>query len=335
MKNILWIAALSTSCVTLDPILPFFNPIHCSEVSEATCDPNHPDFKSDSDPDWDLACVPCDEAYDWSFEHPWREFTLDGDYTDVRGIPVEQVEEARFTVDGGKELDAYFIDGHGENEALADTTIILNHGNYVGIEHYLPRVRFLYELGYNIFVWDYRGFGKSGPTDPPTLAQMMSDARNAYEHARGLAPDNKKLIIYGMSIGGMPAGEMASQYKACAQMFEAAYNSVTAKIETNTALSLPGSFLTSGLAENDVKLRNTKTPTLIMHGDSDDRIHIDEAQRLYNSIPAKTPADMVIIKNAGHGLGGKRGGVPEQGLQAYGDIMLTFLEEHARNCLSE
>ena len=335
MKNLVWISVLSTSCLTLDPILPFFNPIHCSEVTKATCDPDHADFPADSDPEWDLACTKCDEPYDWSYPHPWREFTLDGDYTDVRGIPVEQVEQVRFQVEDGEELDAYFIDGHGENEALAETTIVLNHGNYVGIEHYLPRVRYLYELGYNIFVWDYRGFGKSGPKDPPTLPQMMSDARYAYEHARSLVPDNKKIIIYGMSIGGMPAGEMGSQYKACAQMFEAAYNSVTAKIETNTSLSLPGSFLTSGLAENDVKLRNTKTPTLIMHGDNDDRIHIEEAERLYNSLPPKTPADMVIIKDAGHGLGGKRGGVPEQGLTAYGSIMQTFLEDHAPDCLSQ
>jgi uncharacterized protein len=335
MKPIFWTPLLGLSCVTLDPLLPFFNPIHCSEVSEETCDPNHPNFAEDSDPVWDLACTSCDEAYDWSQAHPWRESTLDGDYTDVRGIPEDQVERNPFKIQGGKELDAYFIESHGDIEELATTTIVLNHGNFVGIEHYLPRIRFLYELGYNIYVWDYRGFGKSVPTDPPTLPQMMSDARDAFEHASTLTPDPDKMIIYGMSIGGMAAGEMAAKFDGCAQMFEAAYNSVTAKIETNTALSLPGSFLTSGVAENDVKLRGTKTPTLIMHGDNDNRIHIDEARRLYKSLPKTTPSDMVIIKNAGHGLGGKRGGVPEQGLQAYGDIMMSFLEQHAPGCLSE
>ena len=48
------------------------------------------------------------------------------------------------------------------------------------------------------------------------------------------------MIIYGMSIGGMPAGEMAARFDSCAQMFEAAYNSVTAKIETNMAIVATG-----------------------------------------------------------------------------------------------
>ena len=131
----------------------------------------------------------------------------------------------------------------------------------------------------------------------------------------------------------MPAGEMAGQFKACAQFFEAAYNSVTAKIETNMALSMPGSFLTSGLAENDVKLRDTKTPTLIMHGTRDTRIHVDESERLFNKIPDSTPKAFVLVEGAEHGVGGEWGGIPEQGLTAYGDIMMDFLSDNAPECL--
>jgi len=101
------------------------------------------------------------------------------------------------------------------------------------------------------------------------------------------------------------------------------------------ALSLPGSFLTSGMAENDVKLRDTKTPTLIMHSDTDGRIHIDEARRLFKKIPDDTPKEMVVIKGADHGLGGDRGGIPEQGLAAYGEIMMSFLEANAPGCLAD
>ena len=334
MKALIWIPLLSVSCLTLDPLLPFFRPIHCSEVSAKTCDPNHPEW-DEADPVWDLACVTCDEPYDWNAEHPWRESTLDGDLTDIRGIPDEHVERISLPIKGAKDLDAYFIDSHGEVSELADTTIVFNHGNFVGMEHYLPRVRYFYELGYNIYVWDYRGYGKSVPTDPPTLPQIMSDAKEAFLQAESLAPDPDKLIIYGMSIGGMPAGEMAAKFKGCAQMFEAAYNSVTAKIETNMALSLPGSFLTSGLAENDVKLKDTKTPTLIMHSDADARVHIDEARRLYKKLPDSTPKEMVVIKNADHGMGGEFGCIPEQGLTEYGDIMMSFLEDKAPGCLTE
>ncbi len=334
MNRWIWLPCLTMSCITLDPLLPFFRGIHCSDISEETCDPNNPAW-DEADEVWDLACVTCDEPYDWGYEHPWREATLDGDLTTIRPIPEGNVERIALPISGGKDLDAYFITGHGEVPELANTTIVLNHGNFVGIEHYLPRVRYFYELGYNIYVWDYRGFGKSVPTDQPTLPQMMSDARDAYVQAEELAPDPAKLIIYGMSIGGMPAGEMASQFRSCAQFFEAAYNSVTAKIETNMALSLPGGFLTSGLAENDAKLKDTETPTLIMHGTRDARIHVDESERLFNNIPDSTAKEFVLIEGAEHGIGGKWGGIPEQGLTAYGDILMSFLTDNAPGCLSE
>lgn len=334
MRTIALVSVFTTGCMlNLDGLMPFFDPVHCTEVSESTCDPNHPDWSDDNDPDWDRACTPCDEPYDWAEEHPWREVTLDGDYIDIRPIAPEHVDVQRFPDAAGDELDAYLIRSHGEVPEIADTTIVLNHGRFVGIEHYRPRVRFLHELGYTVFVWDYRGFGKSDARQAPTLPQMMKDARLAYAHASRVAPDPDKMVVYGMSIGGIPAGEMAAEFDACSNIFEASFNSITAKIETNMAISLPGSFLTTGVAENDVKLRTSTTPTLIMHGDRDDRIHIDEAQRLFNSIPDSTPKDLVIVADAGHGLGFE-GGVPEQGLTAYGEIMLDFLTEHAPECLS-
>ena len=133
----------------------------------------------------------------------------------------------------------------------------------------------------------------------------------------------------------MPGGEMADLYDAevCANVFEAAYNSISAKVETNMALSIPGSHLTSGLIENEIKLADITTPTLILHGSNDDRIHLDEAERLYEKLPDDLPKQYTIVENAGHGMGGE-GGVPEQGLQAYGAILADFMSEHAPDCLS-
>ena len=72
-----------------------------------------------------------------------------------------------------------------------------------------------------------------------------------------------------------------------------------------------------------------------MHSDADARVHIDEARRLYKKLPDTTPKEMVVIKNADHGMGGEFGGIPEQGLTAYGEIMMSFLEDSAPGCLTE
>lgn len=325
----------STGCITVDGMLPFFSNIHCSEVSEATCDPDAKGWDPTNDADWDSICSSCEDEYDWAAAHPWREKTLGDEYDDVRAIKPKYVTQAPFEIKGGETLDAYFIASHQEDlNGLHRTTIVLNHGRFASIEHYLPRIRYLHELGFNVFVWDYRGFGKSEPKSSPTLPQMMSDAIDAYDHGASLAPDPDKIVIYGMSLGGIPAGEMAAERSACAQIFEAAFNSVESKIETNLALSFPGSFLTSGVAENEIKLADTQTPTLILHGDQDDRIHVNEAQSLFDALPETLDKQMVIVPDAGHGIG-YEGGVPEQSLADYRDHIVDFLEEHAAGCLSE
>jgi dipeptidyl aminopeptidase/acylaminoacyl peptidase len=142
-----------------------------------------------------------------------------------------------------------------------------------------------------------------------------------------------KVIIYGMSVGGIPAGEQADLFDACAQIYEASYNSISAKVETNISLRMPGSFVTSGLIENEVKLADTTTPALILHAENDDRIHINETLSLYEALPESLPKSLVIVESSGHGLGGN-GGIPEQGLGAYGDILRQFLEEKSPTCLS-
>lgn len=322
-------------CLTLDALMPFHGPIACSEVTEEDCNKEDP---------WDAICDTC-EAYEegpwWTREYDWREKTL-GDLETIRPVETE-VQHLPFTTDDGSyTLDAWYIPSHGEVPELAEMTIIYNHGRHANIEHYAPRVRMLHELGYGVWIWDYRGYGASLPTDPnesptaPATADWMLDAELAFQQAASVVPDPSRMVVYGMSIGGMPAGEMSDLHdgEICANIYEAAYNSISAKIEVNLSLSMPGSHLTTGLVENEIKLSDIVTPTLILHGDTDDRIHIEEATRLHDALPDDLPKRLVIVEGAGHGLGGI-GGVPEQGVEAYGDELLSFFEELAPGCLAD
>ena len=325
---------LLSGCISLDALLPFHSGIPCNEVTTEDCEEDDP---------WDAVCNTCEDYAAgpwWTKDYEWRPKTL-GDLSSIRPIETDFSQVPFVTEDGTYSLDAWFIPSHGENTATASTTILFNHGRFAGIEHYAPRVRFFHELGYNVYVWDYRGYGHSLPVDtnesaaPPQTPDWMNDARLAFKEAKELAPDSGKIVIYGMSVGGMPAGEMADVYDAeiCANVFEAAYNSISAKIETNMALSMPGSHLTSGLIENEIKLADITTPTLVIHGENDDRIHLDEARRLFEKLPEDLPKQWTVVEGGGHGLGGE-GGVPEQNLEAYGDSLQGFLAEHAPGCLA-
>ena len=99
------------------------------------------------------------------------------------------------------------------------------------------------------------------------------------------------------------------------------------------SLSLPGSFLTTGVLETDLKLKDSVTPTLIMHGDADDRISLRSAQSFYDNLPDNLSKKLVVFEGAGHGLGGF-GGVPDAGYGQYRDSMLNFLNSSASNCLT-
>jgi len=314
-------------CLTLDTLLPFHNNIPCADVDASTCE--------EKEDVWDQVCTTCEEPYDWEREVPWREATLDDvSIDDIYVIPNDIVQDVEINVsDDSVYLDAYFIPSHGEVTALANTTIIFNHGRYAGIDHYLPRVQMLYSLGYNVFVWDYRGYGKSQPETAPASVDWMSDALAAYDAAVQVVPDTEKMIIYGMSVGGFPAGEMMDKRDSCAQFFEAAVISISEKIEDNMSIMLPGSLLTSGVLETDIKLSDTTTPTLVMHGTNDDRISLRSAESFFNKLPAELAKELVIIEGAGHGIGGD-GGVPDAGYGQYRDIMFNFLTEKAPDCLS-
>ena len=146
-------------CVDLDGFV--HNPVHCSTVSEDTCN---------KDDVWDKVCLSCDEPYNFSDTY---EFTDDW-Y--ARDIPEESVVNEKLkTADGEGEIDLYWITSHGENSKLAQTTLLYHHGNYAGIEHYMPNVRYFYEAGYNVVVWDYRGYGKSMPETSPNASQWFAD----------------------------------------------------------------------------------------------------------------------------------------------------------------
>jgi pimeloyl-ACP methyl ester carboxylesterase len=315
-----------TACLTLDPLLPFHSNIPCADVDETTCE-GEADI-------WDRVCTPCEQPFEWDRATPWREKTLDVVDT-IRGIPPSIVQEVPIDVgDTAVDLDAYFIPSHEEVPELASTTIIYNHGRYAGIDHYLPRVQLFYDLGYNVFVWDYRGYSKSLPAEAPASVDWMSDALAAYDAAVPYFPDSDKVIIYAMSVGGFPGGEMMAKRDACAQFFESAVISIKEKVEDNLSISLTGSLLTSGVLETDLKLADTTRPTLIMHGTADDRISLRSAYSFYDGLPDDIRKQIVEFEGAGHGLGGD-GGVPDAGYGKYRDTMLNFLRENAAECLSE
>ncbi len=301
-------------CVNLDALV--HNPVHCSTVSEDTCE--------GIDEPFDRVCVPCDEPYDWGRDYDWIAGTLEAGQT-IRAIDASLVTPVPIaTADGEATLDAYFLESHGEDAGTAGVTLVYNHGRYAGIEHYLPRLRFLHEAGYNVFVWDYRGYGKSDPDVAPTSEQWLVDAAQVLEVARGEAPDPGRLIPYGYSVGATPATAMLDE--VCALVLEAPQPSLSDAAEFGTRLSLPEQFLTSGRLSNYERLEAFDGPVLGMIGTEDEVVAGPDVQEPFIE-SGSGPAELWVVEGASHGIAG--GGIPEDaGVTAYLDRLRSFVDEH-------
>ncbi|MBJ93304.1 MAG: hypothetical protein CMP23_02390 [Rickettsiales bacterium] len=323
LRPLLALLALSASsgCLDLDGFV--HNPVHCTTVGAETCEEK-------ADTPFDQICVPCAEDYDWTRDYPWLEGTLDEVVVAVRPVSTT-VESGRLSSDDGEaQLDYYFVPSHGEDSALAQTTVIYNHGNYAGIEHYQPRVRFLHEAGYNVLVWDYRGYGKSQPETAPSPEQFLSDARQMRGHANTLVPDSGKIIVYANSLGGVPAVEMALSESPCALMLEAPFTSMSRVSGSNSATSFPESFFSQNHFDNVSKLEGYAGATLIMMGELDNKFPISDMEAIYDAVTGEK--QLWIVPDARHGISNV--GVPEAGLGPYFETMQSFLVDKAPACLT-
>lgn len=315
----MWFVLL-LACADIDTLI--HNPRHCSVVGPDTCE-------NASDPVWGRLCTPCEDPYDFGLEYDWFESTLSEGQT-VRAIAPEQLTWLSLpTADGEGTLDAWYVPAHGEVEALAGLTLVYNHGNFAGIEHYLPRIRYLHELGYGVFAWDYRGYGKSEPAQAPTGPEFMADALTALEEALRTAPG--PVAVYGYSLGGIPAVEMALQDGPCALLLEAGFTSMGQNSSNNIGLALPGGFVSSGLFENTQKLTDYAGPLLVMAAEHDTLFPVEDERGLVDASPSQHKQFEVF--DAWHGVGGE-GGIPEHGLDAYSEVLAGFFATHAPGCLA-
>ena len=117
------------------------------------------------------------------------------------GLPFEDVELR--TADGER-VHGWFLSA----PAPASVTVLLLHGNAGNISHRFEKLAVLRNLGADVLIVDYRGYGRS--SGRPTETGTYRDADAAYEYlvqARGIDP--RRLVLYGESLGAAVAVDLA------------------------------------------------------------------------------------------------------------------------------
>jgi alpha-beta hydrolase superfamily lysophospholipase len=180
-------------------------------------------------------------------------------------------------------------------------SVIYFHGNGEVVSDYNYIAPIYNQLGINLFVADYRGYGAS--RGRPTFSNMISDAPVMFKAFVDILNENhysNDIFAMGRSLGSASAIEIAQRYQKQLKglIIESGFASV---INLLLHLGFPAESLGIADAEfpNLVKMRTITIPTLIIHGEYDSLIPSTEGKTLFDNA-ASSNKNLVIIPNAEH-----------------------------------
>ena len=126
-------------------------------------------------------------------------------------------QEVNFASQDGTSLHGWWIPA-----AQPRATIIYCQGNAGNIGSSVSRAPDFHRMRCNLFLWDYRGYGRSGGR--PSERGLYEDARAAYNAAAAISK-NLPIIAYGVSLGGAVAVQLATDAPVDALIVEASFAS--------------------------------------------------------------------------------------------------------------
>ena len=171
--------------------------------------------------------------------------------------------------------------------------IFFLHGNAGNLDIWLPSTEFYREAGYDLFMIDYRGFGKStGRIE--SEAQLHADVRASWD---AIAPEyaDRPVVIYGRSLGTGLATKLASEVEAAQLVLVSPYSSFV-QLGKDHFPWIP-SFATRYPMRTDEWLARVTEPVMLIHGGQDALIKPSHAESLKREHPS---AELLIIPQAGH-----------------------------------
>lgn len=192
---------------------------------------------------------------------------------------------------------------------VSPNTLLYLHGNGINIGANTKHALRLRDMGFNVLIIDYRGYGQSQGAFP-SEASVYADAEATWQyllHQRQLSPSRPitpdHLFIYGHSLGGAVAIELVSHHPEVAGLIvDSSFTSVL-----DVAADYPGSryfplpLLLNQRFDSIQKIKQITVPTLFIHGTADQTIPYFMSEALYAAKPGAK--QLVLISGANHNNG--------------------------------
>ncbi|MBW1704000.1 MAG: alpha/beta hydrolase [Deltaproteobacteria bacterium] len=209
-------------------------------------------------------------------------------------------EDVYFEAEDKTRLHGWFFPQKGNAPV-----ILFCHGNAGNICHRLENVKLLLDQKFQVFIFDYRGYGQS--KGRPSEKGIYRDGLAAYDFLvnRKHIPQDR-IVLFGRSLGAAVSIEIALKRKVRSLIIESAFTSTKGMART-MPLFMPFSFFLPPHYNNLEKITGINVPKLIIHGEEDEIVPFSMGQKLYHA--ARSPKSFYPLKNAGHNdtyvLGGK------------------------------
>ena len=211
-----------------------------------------------------------------------------------------EFEDVDFVAEDGTSLHGWYLPGENDKPV-----VVFCHGNAGNISHRVHNLSFFVELGFSVFIFDYRGYGQSeGKTSEKGT---YSDMRGALAWLKNKGWKPEQMIYFGRSLGAGVALQLALEQPPAGLVLESPFTSIKAMGQQHYPLLwLLAGWALDARYDNLSKIGMLQVPLLIFHGERDDIVPLAMGKELFEAAPQ--PKNFYPIPRAGHNDTYDRGG---------------------------
>ena len=228
-------------------------------------------------------CVILYVAQPWFVFFPSREYGFTP--TDI-GLAFDDLT---LTTSDGLAIAAWYVP-----HPAATGTVLFCHGNAGNMSDRLVTIQALHALGYNVLIFDYRGYGRSQGS--PDEEGTYLDAQAAWRYlTQTLGESPQRVVVAGRSLGGAVAIELATRHQPAALVVESSFTRFVDVARVHYRW-VPVRILARYSYDSAAKVAGLSCPKLFLHATGDEVVPIELGRRLYGAAAGpkrfiETPGD--------------------------------------------
>jgi len=204
---------------------------------------------------------------------------------------LDDLKKINYVTQDHVEITGYFAPPKDQRRL----TIVFFQGNAGNMSLRVDKIRLWRDQGYGVMLAPYRGY--QGNRGQPDENGLYNDARAAIDALKAGGLDESTMLLYGESLGTGVAVQIGTYYKTAALVLEVPYTSI-ADVGSQRYPFVPIFWLLQDKYMSVDKIKNIKSPILVLKAGKDSVIPPEFAQKLYDT--ANEPKRLIVNPGAGH-----------------------------------